>query len=280
MSGSSVREARDARNRRRWKSRGSGPRFAPTRKARIVSGIKDKVIAITGASSGIGEATALLLADRGARVVLGARGSDRLAALAARIADQGGEVAYAPTDVRRRADLTALVALAGERFGTLDVLVNNAGVMPISPLADLRVEDWEAMIDINLKGVLYGIAAALPVFRAQGSGHFVNIASTAAFLILPSMSVYAGTKLAVRAISEGLRQEEGNHARVTIISPGMTRTNFADGMTNPEVKAQLEAWRDRAALPPDAIARAIAFAIEQPADVDVSEIVVRPAARS
>ncbi len=198
MSGSSVREARDARNRRRWKSRGSGPRFAPTRKARIVSGIKDKVIAITGASSGIGEATALLLADRGARVVLGARGSDRLAALAARIADQGGEVAYAPTDVRRRADLTALVALAGERFGTLDVLVNNAGVMPISPLADLRVEDWEAMIDINLKGVLYGIAAALPVFRAQGSGHFVNIASTAAFLILPSMSVYAGTKLAAR----------------------------------------------------------------------------------
>lgn len=245
-----------------------------------MSGIKDKVIAITGASSGIGEATALLLADRGARVVLGARGADRLAALAARIADQGGEVAYLPTDVRRRADLAALVALAGERFGALDVLVNNAGVMPISPLADLRVEDWEAMIDINLKGVLYGIAAALPVFRAQGSGHFVNIASTAAFLILPSMSVYAATKLAVRAISEGLRQEEGDHVRVTIISPGMTRTNFADGMTNPEVKAQLEAWRDRAALPPDAIARAIAFAIEQPANVDVSEIVVRPAARS
>ena len=242
------------------------------------SGIEDKVVVITGASSGIGEATALLLAERGAKVVLGARGSDRLKALAARITKMGGEVSYAQTDVRRRGDLSNLVKLACERYGKLDVLINNAGVMPISPLDDLRVEEWEEMIDVNLKGVLYGIAAALPVFRTQGSGHFVNIASTAAYLVVPSMSVYAGTKVAVRAISEGLRQEAGDKLRVTIISPGMTRTNFADTMTNPQVKAQLEERRDKIAMPPEAIARAIAFAIEQPADVDVSEIIVRSTA--
>ena len=243
-----------------------------------MSNIVGKVVAITGASSGIGEATALLLAERGAKVVIGARGVSRLEALASRIRDAGGEAASIPTDVRRRDDLSALVRLAGERFGKLDVLVNNAGVMPISPLDDLHVEEWEEMIDVNIKGVLYGIAAALPVFRQQGFGHFVNIASTAAFLVLPSMSVYAGTKIAVRAISEGLRQEAGDKLRVTIISPGITRTNFAEAMTNPQVKAQLEERRDKAAMPPEAIARAIAFAIEQPDDIDVSEIVVRPTA--
>jgi NADP-dependent 3-hydroxy acid dehydrogenase YdfG len=190
----------------------------------------------------------------------------------------GGEAAYAQTDVRRREDLSNLVSLACERYGQLDVLVNNAGIMPISPLDDLRVEDWEDMIDVNIKGVLYGIAAALPVFRTQGFGHFVNTASTAAFLVLPSMSVYSGTKVAVRAISEGLRQEAGENLRVTIISPGMTRTNFAAAMTNPEVRAQLEDRRDMVAMAPDAIARAIAYAIEQPADVDVGEVVVRPTA--
>ncbi len=239
-------------------------------------GIDGKVVAITGASSGIGEATALLLAERGAKVVLGARGLDRLEALAARIAQGGGDVAYERTDVRRRGDLSALVALACERYGKLDVLVNNAGVMPISPLDDLRVAEWEEMIDVNIKGVLYGIAAALPVFRAQGSGHVVTIASTAAYLVLPSMAVYAATKVAVRAISEGLRQEAGDALRVTIISPGMTRTNFADTMTNPAVRAQLAERRDKTAMPPEAIARAIAYAIEQPAGVDVSEVVVRP----
>jgi len=241
-----------------------------------MSNIVGKVVAITGASSGIGEATALLLAERGAKVVLGARGVSRLEALATRIRHAGGEAAYIPTDVRRRDDLSALVRLAGERFGKLNVLVNNAGVMPISPLDDLRVEEWEEMIDVNIKGVLYGIAAALPVFRQQGFGHFVNIASTAAFLVLPSMSVYAGTKVAVRAISEGLRQEAGDKLRVTIISPGMTRTNFAETMTNPQVKTQLEERRDRAAMSPDAIARAIAFAVEQPDDVDVNEVTIRP----
>lgn len=248
------------------------------KKENVLSGIAGKVVVITGASSGIGEATALLLAERGANVVLGARRLDRLEALATSIANMGGEVAYACTDVRRRADLSDLVKLACERYGKLDVLVNNAGVMPISPLDDLRVEDWDEMIDVNLKGVLYGIAAALPVFRQQGFGQFVNIASTAAYLILPTMSVYAGTKVAVRAISEGLRQEVGEKLRVTIISPGITRTNFAEAMTNLEVKAQLTERAARTAMPPEAVARAIAFAIEQPADIDVSEIVVRPTA--
>jgi len=243
-------------------------------------GIKDKVVVITGASSGIGEATAVMLAERGAKVVLGARGLDRLEALARRIAGAGGEVAYARTDVRRREDLTSLVNLACERYGHLDVLINNAGIMPVSPLDDLRVEDWEDMIDINIKGVLYGIAAALPLFRRQGFGHFVNTASTAGHKTVPNQSVYSATKFAVRAISEGLRMEAGENLRVTIISPGFVRTNFAEGVTNPEVKAQLESARDKFALPPEAIARAIVFAIEQPADVDVGEIIVRPTAQS
>jgi NADP-dependent 3-hydroxy acid dehydrogenase YdfG len=241
--------------------------------------IEGKVVVITGASSGIGEATALLLAERGAKVVLGARGLDRLKALAARITGAGGEAAYARTDVRRRGDVSDLVKLACERCGKLDVLVNNAGIMPVSPLDDLRVEDWEEMIDVNIKGVLYGIAAALPVFRKQGFGHFVNTASTAGHKTVPTMSVYSGTKFAVRAISEGLRQEAGDKLRVTIISPGFVHTNLADSMTNPEVKAQIVGTMDKMAISPDAIARAIAFAIEQPADVDVNEIIVRPTAQ-
>jgi NADP-dependent 3-hydroxy acid dehydrogenase YdfG len=241
----------------------------------VMSGIEYKVVAITGASSGIGEATGLLLAERGAKLVLGARRSDRLEALADRIAAAGGAAAYARTDVKRRDDLSDLVKLACERYGKLDVLVNNAGIGPISPLDDLRVEEWEEMIDINIKGVLYGIAAALPVFRKQGFGHFVNTASTAGLKIVPTMAVYSGTKLAVRAISEGLRQEAGDRLRVTIISPGFVHTDFAESMTNPKVKASVVEKMGRIAIPPDAIARAIAFAIEQPADVDVGEIVVR-----
>src|SRR6476646_7204818 len=234
-------------------------------------GIKDKVVVITGASSGIGEATAVMLAERGAKVVLGARGFDRLQSLARRIERAGGEVAYAQTDVRKREDLTSLVNLACEPYGQLDVLINNAGIGPISPLDDLRVEDWENMIDINIHGVLYGIAVALPVFRKQGFGHFVNTASTAGITVNPNMAVYAGTKFAVRAISEGLRQEAGDKLRVTIISPGFVRTDFAESMTNPEMKAQILGTMGKMAIGPDAIARAIAFAIEQPADVDVNE---------
>ncbi|RKG81721.1 SDR family oxidoreductase [Corallococcus terminator] len=244
-----------------------------------MSGLKDKVVAITGASSGIGEATALLLAERGAKVVLGARRADRLEALASRIAQAGGEATHACIDVSRRDDLARFVGLACERYGRLDVLISNAGVMPVSPLDELRVDDWEAMIDINIKGVLYGIAAALPVFRKQEAGHFINVASTAAHRIVPNQSVYAGTKFAVRAISEGLRQEAGDKLRVTVLSPGMTRTNFADGVTSPQMKALLSTSRDSFAMPPDAVARAIAFAIEQPADVDVGEIIIRPTAQ-
>jgi NADP-dependent 3-hydroxy acid dehydrogenase YdfG len=239
----------------------------------LPDGVRGKVVAITGASSGIGEATALLLARRGAKVVLGARGEERLAALAARIGEEGGEAAHLPTDVRERADVAGLVGLATERFGRLDVLVSNAGVMPVSLLDDLRVEDWEDMIDVNVKGVLYGIAAALPVFRAQGSGHFVHTASTAAHRIVPKQSVYSGTKMAVRAISEGLRQEAGDKLRVTVVSPGMT-------LTSPEVRAYLAESGATTAMPPMAVARAIAFAIEQPAGVDVGEIIVRPTAQS
>lgn len=239
--------------------------------------IEGKVVAITGASSGIGEATALLVAGRGARVVLGARREDRLADLAARIGDAA---AHARVDVTRREDLHALVALARERFGRLDVLVSNAGSGRISPLDDLRVDEWDEMVDVNVKGVLHGIAAALPVFREQGSGHFVTTASTAAFTVVPSMAVYAGTKVAVRAICEGLRQEAGPSVRVTTVFPGFVHTGFAEASTNPVVRERIAGLRDEIAIPPDAIARAVAFALEQPADVDVNEVVVRPTAQA
>ncbi|MFF3541008.1 SDR family oxidoreductase [Streptomyces platensis] len=244
-----------------------------------MSGMAGKVVAVTGASSGIGAATALLLAERGARLVLGARRSERLAELVARIERAGGAAVQIRTDVTRREDLHALVALAGERFGRLDVLVSNAGVGTISPLDDLRVEEWDRMVDVNVKGVLHGIAAALPVFRAQGTGHFVTIASTAAFRVVPAMAVYAGTKFAVRAICEGLRQEAGDALRVTTVSPGVTATGFAEASSNSRVRAEITKLRDDIAIPPDAIARAIAFAIEQPAAVDVNEVVVRPVAQ-
>ena len=239
-----------------------------------------KVVAITGASSGIGEATASLLAERGAKVVLGARNPDRLDAVTARISAAGGEAVTKATDVSSRGDLMEFVSLATATYGQLDVLVSNAGIMPVSPFDELRVDDWEAMVDVNLKGVLFGIAAALPVFRRQGYGHFVNVASTAAFRVTPGQSVYAGTKMAVRAVSEGLRQEAGENLRVTIISPGMTSTNFADSITDPVARAELEQRRDVIAMPPAAVARAIAFAIEQPPGVDVGEIVVRPTAQA
>ncbi len=245
-----------------------------------MSGIEGKVIAITGASSGIGEAAALLLASRGARLALGARRSDRLEALAGRIEAAGGQAVYTTVDVTRRDDVARLVALATDRFGQLDVLVNNAGIGPISLLDELRIDDWDAMIDVNVKGVLYGIAAALPVFRKQGFGQFVTTASTAGLKTVPTMAVYSGSKVAVRAIMEGLRQEAGEALRVTTITPGFIHTDFADAITNPEVRAQIVGARDRMAITPDAIARAIAFAVEQPAEVDVNEIVVRPTAQA
>ncbi|HKU96072.1 MAG TPA: SDR family oxidoreductase [Vineibacter sp.] len=244
-----------------------------------MTGIAGKVIAITGASSGIGEATALLLAERGGKLVLGARRSDRLEDLVARIAAAGGEAIHLPTDVRQRSDLVALVERAHRHFGKLDVFISNAGIGPISRLDDLRVEDWEEMIDVNLKGFLYGIAAALPVFRQQGSGHFVNVISTAGLKIVPMQSVYAGTKNAVRTIAEGLRQEAGDTLRVTGISPGFVQTAFAESMTNPETRRRTLQRMEEIGLPPTSIARAIAFAIEQPDDVDVGDIVIRPTAQ-
>lgn len=242
-------------------------------------GISGKVVAITGASSGIGRATAKLLAERGAFVVLGARREDALAAVVDEITTAGGKADYKPTDVRLRGDLEALVDLAIERGGKLDVIVNNAGIGPISRFDALRVEDWDAMIDVNLRGTLYGIAAALPVFQRQQSGHVINIVSTAGIKILPTMGVYAATKNAVRTITEALRQEAGPHLRVTEISPGMISTNFADSMTDPAVKEAMGERLANVAISPDAIARGVAYAIEQPADVDVGSIVIRPTAQ-
>ncbi|MGH2937910.1 MAG: SDR family oxidoreductase [Solirubrobacterales bacterium] len=242
--------------------------------------IEGKVVGITGASSGIGEALARYLAVRGAKVVLGARREDRLAEVARQIADDGGEAAYEAVDISRRDGAQSLVDLATKTYGQLDVLISNAGAMPISRLDDLCVDDWETMVDVNVKGVLHGIGAALPVFRAQSSGHFVNVASTAAFRTVAGQAVYSGTKVAVRAISEGLRVEAGKDLRVTIISPGFTHTEGVGKGSSPEARAELEAARDAFAMPPEAVARAVAFAIEQPADIDIGEIVIRSTAQA
>lgn len=241
--------------------------------------IKGKVIVITGASSGIGHATAKLLAQKGAIVVLGARSLDKLEQLASQIKAEGGQAMYAAIDVTQRQHLEKLIALALATYGKLDVLINNAGIAPISLMDELQVEDWDMMIDVNIKGVLYGIAAALPVFRKQGFGHIINTASTAALKVTPAAAVYSGTKFAVRAISEGLRQEAGPNLRVTIITPGIIKTKLVDSIASPGIKAQIAEAMDNIAISPDAIARAMAYAIEQPADVDVSEIVVRPTAQ-
>ncbi|WP_448046326.1 SDR family oxidoreductase [Bradyrhizobium liaoningense] len=245
-----------------------------------MTGIAGKVIAITGASSGIGEATARHLAERGAIVVLAARRSERLEMLTASITSKGGKASYLVTDVKQREDVAKLVGLATERCGKLDVMINNAGIAPISRLDDLRVDDWDDMIDVNVKGVLYGIAAALPVFRRQGFGHFVNILSTAGIKIVPTMAVYAGSKNAVRAISEGLRQEAGPSLRVTTISPGYIDTELPSSMTDSALREQGQASMKALAIPASAIAEAIAFAIAQPDSVDVGEIVVRPTAQA
>ena len=237
------------------------------------------VVAITGASSGIGQATARLLAGCGHAVVLGARREDALAALASELNDAGGRAEYRVTDVTRRADLEALVARAVERFGRLDAIVNNAGIGPISRFDALRVEDWDAMIDVNLRGTLYGIAAALPVFAQQGRGHVINVISTAGLKILPTMGVYAATKNAVRTATEALRQEAGPNLRVTEVSPGVIATNFASSMTDERARAAVEKRLGGIAIPPDAIARGILFALEQPPEVDVGSIVIRPTAQ-
>ena len=246
-----------------------------------MSGINAKVVAITGASSGIGEATALELAARGATVVLGARRIDRLNELAERIHQSGGRAEVLPMDVTRRADLTRLVATAVEKFGRLDVLVSNAGIARTGPMTDLDVENWDAMIDVNLRGVLHGIAAALPVFRSQRRGHFVTIVSTSGLKIVPTQAVYAGTKNAVRTLLEALRQESTDGVlRTTSISPGYVRTELADHIDDPDIREQVRNRMATLGISPDAVARAVAFAIEQPDDVEIGDITIRPTSQN
>lgn len=241
-----------------------------------MTSIQGKVVAITGASSGIGEATARLLAARGARVVLGARRVDRLQTLATAISATGGIAHIRSLDVTDRSDMKAFVDHAVAEFGRIDVLINNAGLMPLSPLAALKTDEWDRMIDVNIRGVLNGIAAALPVMKARGEGHVVNVASIGAHVVVPTAAVYCATKYAVWAISDGLRQENDD-IRVTVVSPGVVESELAGTITDAETARFIADYR-RIAIGPDAVGRAIAYAIEQPADVDVGEIIVRPTA--
>lgn len=241
-----------------------------------MSSLTNQVILVTGASSGIGEATARHLAARGARVVLGARRTERLEKLAAEIRAAGGSAEYRKLDVTDLADVQAFADFARQTYGRIDVIVNNAGLMPLSPLAELKVDEWNRMIDVNVRGVLHGIAAVLPHMTARKSGHIVNVSSIAGHRVWPTCAVYSGTKFAVRVISEGLRQETKD-IRVTIISPGVVESELAHTITSKPTADFIEEFR-KVALTPDAIARAVAYAVEQPADVDVSEIIVRPVA--
>ena len=238
--------------------------------------LTNKVILITGASSGIGEATARHLAQLGAHVVLGARRTERLETLAAEIAAAGGSARYQALDVTDPASMDAFVVFALEITGTIDALVSNAGVMPLSPFTALKTAEWNRMIDVNIRGVLHGIASALPVMKAQGFGHFVNLSSIGGHRVWQSCGVYSATKFAVRAISEGLRLENDD-IRVTIVSPGVVESELADTISDPQARAAMQAFR-AIALTPDAIARAIGYAVSEPGDVDVNEIIVRPVA--
>jgi NADP-dependent 3-hydroxy acid dehydrogenase YdfG len=244
-----------------------------------MSELAGKVVAITGASSGIGEAVARHLAQHGAKVMLGARRADRLKEIVAELESRGGAAESQALDVTKRADVADFVKRAQARFGRLDVFVSNAGLMPLSLLDELKVDEWDRMIDVNVRGVLHGIAAALPVFRAAGSGHFINVSSVSGLQVAPTTAVYSATKCAVRAISEGLRQEAGSKIRVTTICPGAVETDLAETISNPELKKRVNAFQS-IAIPPASIARAVVFAIEQPSNVDVNEIVIRPTAQS
>lgn len=236
-----------------------------------MTGLNDKVVLITGASSGIGEATARELAAAGARLFIGARRSDRLKELAQEL---GPHVGWRELDVTNPDSVAAFADAAEAQFGRIDVLVNNAGVMPLSPLAALKRDEWTRMIDVNIHGVLNGIAAVLPRFVARRSGHIVNVASIGAHLVVPNGAVYCATKYAVWAITEGLRQEHDD-IRATIISPGVVATELGNDITDTQVAAALKDWRQKS-LSPDAIARAIHYALAQPAGVDVNEVIVRP----
>ncbi|CAM6273542.1 Oxidoreductase [Citrobacter sedlakii] len=242
--------------------------------------IKGKVIVITGASSGMGEAAARYLAKQGGRVVLAARRAERIDVIANDINGQGGEVLAQATDVTRLEDVKKLVDTAVAKWGRIDVLINNAGVMPLSSLDQAKVNEWDMMIDVNLRGVLHGIAAALPIMKAQQSGHIINTASVAGHLVFPTSAVYSATKFAVRALTEGLRKEASTYnVRATIISPGAVSTELLDHISDKDVQAANQDYVGKVGIPPETYARMVAFAIGEPEDVGVNEIIFRPTAQ-
>lgn len=240
-----------------------------------MSEIQSKVVIITGASSGLGEATAHRLAAGGAKLMLAARREDKLKALVAAIEKAGGTATYRVTDVADRAQVQTLADATLETYGRIDVLINNAGLMPLSPLDQIKVDEWDQMIDVNIKGVLYGIAAVLPTMRQQKSGHVINLSSVAGHKVFPASAVYCATKYAVRAISEGLRLESNGEIRSTNVSPGAVATELTSTITHEATATGMNQFYS-IAIDADAIARAIAYAIEQPSDVDVNEIIIRP----
>lgn len=243
--------------------------------------IEGKVIVITGASSGLGEAAARHLSEKGATVVLGARRIERIQALADEINAAGGTALAVGVDVTRVDQVRRLVDTAVTKFGRIDVMINNAGIMPHSPLNRLKVDDWDSMIDVNIKGVLYGIAAALPHMEAQKFGQIINVSSVAGHKVGVNNAVYSATKHAVRVISEGLRQEvKPYNLRTTIISPGAVATELPDSITEADVAEGINAFYEQYAIPADSFARAVAFAISQPEDVDINEILFRPTSQA
>ncbi|MCX2478148.1 SDR family oxidoreductase [Pedobacter sp. MC2016-15] len=241
--------------------------------------IQDKVVVISGASSGIGEAIARHLAKKGAKVVLGARRTDKLEGILKDIESEGGKAAIFALDVTNLNNFREFVSFAEQTFGSIDVLVNNAGVMPLSMINAYKTDEWNQMIDVNIKGVLNGIASALPVFEKKDSGQFINITSVGDRWVGPTSTVYSATKFAVRAISDGLRQEVSHKIRVTIVAPGATESELSNSISDPELKKMADEQFRSNTIPAEAIARAVAFAIEQPEDVDVNELVVRPTAQ-
>jgi len=246
----------------------------------VTESINGKIVAITGASSGIGEATARLLARSGAKVALGARRINRLERIVSEIKSEGGEAIACTLDVTQRDSVVSFVESTIQAFGRLDVFINNAGVMLIAPLDEFKVEEWDQMINVNVRGVLYGIAAALPVMQKQADGHIVNISSVAGHKVAPGFTVYCGTKFAIGAISEGVRQEAGPGIRCTIISPGAVQTELSSHIAPGEAKVAVDAMYATAALGADAIARGVLYAISQPPDVDVNELLIRPTAQN
>ena len=239
--------------------------------------IEGKVVVITGASSGLGEATARLLSAQGASVVLGARRIDRLGVLADELSRRGGKALAVPTDVIQCDQVKRLVDTAAQTYGRIDVMINNAGLMPQALLERLKIDEWNRMIDVNIKGVLYGIAAALPHMKQQKAGHFINVSSVAGHRVGPGFAVYAATKYAVRALSEGLRQEvKPYNIRTTVISPGAVATELPNTVTDPQAAERIRKFYAEVAIPAESFARAVAFAMSQPEEVDVNEILFRP----